>query len=133
MTVTLDEALALTASCRDAARAEGMRIIAVVVDPGGHTVALIRMDGAIAGGVEAATAKARAAVLYQRPTSAYAAGYREGRPLHCLPGAIPLGGGIPLMRGGRMIGALGVSGAVEKAETELAERVVAEWAAQGDS
>lgn len=127
MTVTLDEALALTASCRDAARAEGMRINAVVVDPGGHTAALIRMVGAIAGGVEVATATARAAVLYQRPTSAFAAGYREGRPLHCLPGAIPLGGGIPLMRGGRM------NGAVEKTETELAERVVAEWEAQGDS
>lgn len=129
MTITLDEALALTASCRDTARTEGMRIIAVVVDAGAHTVVLTRMDGAIAGGVEAATAKARAAVLYQRPTSAFATSYQEGRPLHCLPGAIPLGGGIPLMRDGRMIGALGVSGAVEKTETELAERIVAEWEA----
>ncbi len=123
--ISLDDALALAERCREAAREADMRIIAAVVDAGGHLVALTRMDGAIAGGSEAAQAKARCAVLYKRPTSAFAASYRSGKPVQALPGVIPLGGGIPLMRDGVLIGALGVSGSVEETETALAERVVA--------
>lgn len=123
--ISLDAALALAERCREAAREADMKVIAAVVDDGGHLVALTRMDGAIAGGVEAAQAKARCAVLYRRPTSEFAASYRTGKPVQALPGVIPLGGGIPLIQDGVLIGALGVSGSLEEVETALAERVVA--------
>ncbi|MGQ7249222.1 GlcG/HbpS family heme-binding protein [Halomonas sp. V046] len=124
--ISLEEALSLAAQCRHAAKDTDIKIIAAVVDASGHLVALTRMDGAIAGGVDAALAKARCAVLYQRPTSAFADSYRTGKPVQALPNVIPLGGGIPLWRHGNLIGALGVSGAVEETETALAERVIAQ-------
>ena len=123
--VTLKEATELTALCQTAAQEEDLRIICAVTDPGGHLVLLTRMDGAIAGGIRAAEAKARTAVLYNRPSSAFAESYRSGRPVHALPDVMPLGGGIPLYRNGILAGAIGVSGAVEDVETALAERVVA--------
>lgn len=123
--LTLAYALSVAEQCREAAQEADMTIIAAVVDAGGHLVALTRMDGAITGGIEAAQAKARCAVLFRRPTSAFAASYRSGKPVHALPGVIPLGGGIPLIQDGVLIGALGVSGSVEETETALAERVVA--------
>lgn len=130
MTLTLDEALALAAAVRDAARAEGMEVVAAITDPAGHLLALTRMDGAFPGAIEAATAKARCAALYRRPTSAFAQAHRDGRPVAFLPNVIPLGGGLPVSRGGTIIGALGVSGAVEATETALAERLVADFEAR---
>ncbi|MBT9385318.1 heme-binding protein [Pseudooceanicola sp. CBS1P-1] len=123
--ITLAEAQDLAARCHGAAQQEGLRVVAAISDPGGHLVLLARMDGAIAGANRAAEAKARTAVLYDRPTRAFAESYRAGRPVHMLPDVMPLGGGIPLYRNGQLAGALGLSGAVEDVETRLAERVVA--------
>lgn len=127
LSISLEESLHLAAQCRRAAEDTDIKIIAAIVDASGHLVALTRMDGAIAGGVDAALAKAQCSVLYQRPTSGFADSYRKGKPVHALPNVIPLGGGIPLWRDGNLIGALGLSGAVEEIETTLAEQVVAQY------
>lgn len=122
--ITFREALALAEACHAKAAEEGLSVSVAVVDDGGHAVLLARMDQSIAGGVRAAEAKARTAVLYRRPTRAFAESYREGRPVHMLPDVMPLGGGIPIYRGGVLAGAVGVSGAVESVETALIEGIM---------
>lgn len=126
--LTLEDGLALaTRACRLASERDLLVTIALT-DIAGHLLALTRMDGAFPGSVEAAIAKARCAALYRRPTSAFAQGQRAGKPLGSLPGVIPLGGGVLLRRGAALLGALGISGALEETETELAEQIAADFA-----
>jgi len=55
--------------------------------------------------------KARAAILLKRPTKAIEDSVVEGRVVMMgLPWAIPLEGGVPLIKDGQHVGAIGVSG-----------------------
>lgn len=95
------------------AKKNGWTMAAAVVDPGGHLVAFERMDGTQTGSSAVAVDKARSAALFRRPTKAFqdvlAAG-GEGLRVLKLRGAVPIEGGVPLVAGGRVVGALGLSG-----------------------
>jgi glc operon protein GlcG len=84
-----------------------------VVDPGGALVYFERMDDVQPGSVNVAQAKARSAALFKRPTKAFqdavAAG-GAGLRMFALEGAVPVEGGLPLVVGGKLIGAIGLSG-----------------------
>ncbi len=90
----------------------GVFPVAAVVDAGGELVYLWRPDGAQVASVGVATDKARTAAIYRRPSKDFeeqAAGGRASA-LH-LARAVPLQGGIPILHGGEVVGAIGVSGA----------------------
>jgi uncharacterized protein GlcG (DUF336 family) len=73
--------------------------------------------------VAVATDKARTAALFRRASRDLEDAAASGRPsvLH-LNGAVALQGGVPLVVGGRVVGAVGVSGASSAGEdTALAE------------
>ena len=62
--------------------------------------------------VHVALGKAKAAAMFRRPTKAFEDGIAKGRvALLGLNGATPIEGGLPIMVGGKVIGAIGVSGA----------------------
>jgi glc operon protein GlcG len=86
--------------------------VAAVVDAGGDLVYVWRPDGAQVASISVATDKARTAAIYRRPSKDFEDQAANGRPsaLH-LAGAVPLQGGIPIVVGGTVVGALGVSGA----------------------
>jgi glc operon protein GlcG len=90
----------------------GVAPVAAVVDAEGNLVYLWRPDAAQVASVEVATDKARTAAIYRRPSKDFEEQASNGRPsaLH-LAGAVPLQGGIPIRFEGRVIGAIGVSGA----------------------
>ncbi len=71
-----------------------------------------RPDNAQVASVGVATDKARTAAIYRRPSKDFEDQASGGRAsaLH-LARAVPLQGGIPLVRDGQVIGAVGVSGA----------------------
>jgi glc operon protein GlcG len=55
--------------------------------------------------------KARTSATYRRPTKELEDGIAGGRnAILGLPGATPIEGGLPIVVGGKMIGAIGVSG-----------------------
>lgn len=83
-----------------------------VYDSGANLVAFKRMDGAQLGSIAVAQHKARAAVKYRRETKIFENGMQEGNLpyLATLDDVIASRGGIPLIEGGRMIGAIGCSG-----------------------
>lgn len=114
--LTLAVARAVLAAARSHAGALGVDVSIAVVDGGGHLLAFERMDGAEIAGPTLAVDKAYTAVAQSTATSELAVLAAPGGPLYGL-GAngggryVIFAGGIPLRRGGRIVGAIGVSGA----------------------
>jgi len=93
----------------------GWTVAAAVVEPGGTLVYFERIDGTQNGSSEVAVQKARSAAAFKRPTKAFEDAVAGGRTAVLgLPGALPLEGGVPLVVDGKIIGALGVSGATSQ-------------------
>jgi glc operon protein GlcG len=90
----------------------GVSPVCAVVDAGGDLICVWRPDGAQVASVGVATDKARTAAIYRRPSKDFEDQASGGRAsaLH-LARAVPLQGGIPIVRDGEVIGAVGVSGA----------------------
>jgi glc operon protein GlcG len=110
--------LAAESAAREAGR-RGVAPVAAVVDAAGELVYLWRPDRAQVASVKVAADKARTAAIYRRPSKDFEDQTAHGRPsaLH-LAGAVPLQGGIPIVSGGRVIGAIGISGATSADEDQ---------------
>ena len=109
--LTLDDALRISLAARRAAAGNGWNVAIAVVDDGGHLITLERMDGTQKGSVRVAEQKARTATLFKRPTKAFEDAVLQGRPvMMTMPEVICLEGGLPLVRDGIHVGAIGVSG-----------------------
>src|SRR5262245_26982967 len=107
----VDDAKRIAAAARDEAEKHGCNIVIAVVDDGGHLVYLERMDGTQKASSHVAAEKARTAILFKRPTKALEDNVLEGRVVMMgLPGVVPLEGGVPLIKDGQYLGAIGISG-----------------------
>ena len=109
--LSLDDAKRVAAAARVEAEKNGWAVVIAVADDGGHLMYLERMDGCQKASSRIAEKKARTAILFKRPTKAIEDVVLEGRPVMMgLPGAVPLEGGVPLVKDGHFLGAIGVSG-----------------------
>src|SRR5262249_17593443 len=83
-----------------------------VVDSGANLVAFLRMDDAQLASIAIAEHKARAAVKYRRPTKALEDVVQkfDFKYIFTLRAGMGSRGGIPLIEGGKIIGAVGCSG-----------------------
>ncbi|MEW6721104.1 MAG: heme-binding protein [Thermodesulfobacteriota bacterium] len=112
----------------EAAEAEATRngwtVVICVVDSTGHVVLLERIDHTQYGSIDLARAKAQTALDYKRPTKSFEEGIAAGgfnvRWLS-VNGVCALEGGILLQRDGRIVGAIGVSGAKSTEDAQVAE------------
>ena len=109
--ITLEKAKAVaTAAAAEAAKHKWKLNIAVV-GPAGDLKYFERMDDAQLGSVEISQDKARASARFRRPTKAFADAINGGSPATLsLRGIVASEGGIPLVEGGKLIGAIGCSG-----------------------
>jgi uncharacterized protein GlcG (DUF336 family) len=110
--ISLERAtVAINAAVAEAKKRDWKLIIAVV-DSGGNLVALQRMDGAQLASIPISEHKARAAVTFRRETKAWedAIQTKGAHNVMTLDGMIGTRGGIPLVDGGKMVGAIGCSG-----------------------
>ncbi len=94
-----------------------------VVDEGGNLLALERLDGSFAASANISIGKARTAALFKMPTRKFEDVIKSGRtPMIALGGDLqnftPLQGGIPLSWEGKVVGAIGVSGAASAQQDE---------------
>ena len=120
--LTLEDALRITLAARRAATENNWNVVIAVVDDGGHLISLERMDGTQKGSVRVAEQKARTAILFKRPTKAFEDAVLQGRPgMVTMPDAICLEGGLPLVRNGAYVGAIGVSGMKSSEDGVVAE------------
>ena len=107
----LEDAKRIAAAAREEAARNGWAVVIAILDDGGHLMYLERLDGAQKGSSRIAEEKGRAAILLKRPTKAIEDNVAEGRVVMMgLPGAVPLEGGVPLVKDGQFLGAIGVSG-----------------------
>jgi uncharacterized protein GlcG (DUF336 family) len=106
------------------ARKDNLSIAVAIVDSAGSLVYYEKMDNTMFGSASVAIDKARSAAAFKRPTKAFedilAAGGIGLRILQ-LPGAVPLDGGIPLVIDGKIVGAIGVSGATSAQDAQCAK------------
>jgi glc operon protein GlcG len=120
--LTLEAAKRVIAAAVAEARRNDVGGAVAVVDAGGHVVALERLDGTFAAGAEISIGKARTAALFRRPTSFFENVINQGRTamaaLPSLPDFTPLQGGVPIMAGDQVIGAVGISGAASAKQDE---------------
>jgi uncharacterized protein GlcG (DUF336 family) len=112
-TITADQAKTVAAAAVAEARKNQWTMAIAIVDPAGDLVYFEKMDNTQVGSVDVAQAKARASARFKRPTKAFqdalAAG-GEGWRILSLDGAVAVEGGLPLMSGGKIVGAIGASG-----------------------
>jgi len=112
------KALTLAVAKRIAAAAEqesvknDWNMFIAIVDDGGNLMYLERMDDSQLASLDVSIAKARCALLFKRPTKAMEDAVAGGRTVvMTLPNAVPVEGGLPLMANGKIVGAIGISGA----------------------
>jgi uncharacterized protein GlcG (DUF336 family) len=98
------------------AKEAGLNVGVAVVDEMGRLVQNDRMEGCPLVSCEMAEAKALSAAKFQRPTSSLTEEFRSHsarmRAIERLGNftILAMGGGIPIHKDGRMVGAIGVSG-----------------------
>jgi glc operon protein GlcG len=121
-----DAKLVIAAAAAEARRLGAPGAAIAVVDAGGHLVALERLDGTFPAASAVSIEKARTAAVFRRPTQDFENAINGGRP--ALLGnwvMLPLQGGVPLERGSRVVGAIGVSGAANaQQDNEIAKVAV---------
>ena len=93
-----------------------------IVDAGGHTILVERIDGTFPAGADISVGKARTAVMFKRPTRGIEETINKGRdamiPVAAVTWFTPLQGGIPITVNGEIVGGIGVSGASSAQQDE---------------
>jgi len=111
--LSLADAKRIASAAEAAASERGWPVVVAVYDSTGHLALLHRMDDAHLASVTVAQCKAETAVKYRRSTRAFEDGIAEGGAgvrAVTLPMVCAVDGGLPLLRDGRVVGAIGVSG-----------------------
>ena len=132
---TFELEFADVASITDAAlafaRAQQWAVTVAVVDAGGHLLALQRMDGAAPLSAHVAAAKARTAAVGRRDTKGFEDMINNGRTAFLSVPALDglMEGGLPILRDGQCLGAVGVSGVKAPQDAQVAAAGVAAVAA----
>ena len=110
-----------------AAEAEALKhqwaVTIAIVDDGGNLLWLQRLDGAAAISAHIAPAKAHAAALGRRETKGYEDMINGGRTAFLSAPAVSglLEGGVPILKDGHVIGAVGVSGVKASEDAQVAK------------
>jgi glc operon protein GlcG len=118
----LAEIDAIMAAARAEAQKHGWAVSITLVDDGGHPLALVRLDGASPASAHIATEKARTSALGRRESKAYEDMINGGRTAFLsAPLAGTLEGGVPIVVGGQVVGAVGVSGVKSEQDAQIAK------------
>lgn len=124
--IGLETAQALINRAIEAGRARGFRLAIAVVEPSGELVAFGRMDDVQYGSINVAQAKARSSARFRAASSAAEQRLADGRmALLAIDGIVPVAGGVPIVVDGRVVGAIGVSGASSAQDEEVARAAIA--------
>lgn len=111
--IDFNTAKRIAAEAGKEADGNGWPVVIAIVDSGANLVLLLRHDGAQLASIDIAQAKARTAARLKRPTKALEDGFNAGGAglrVLALDGVIPMEGGLPIVKDGYIIGAIGVSG-----------------------
>ena len=120
--VTIEQAKKIAAGVIAECASNKWNIAVAVVDTHGGLVYYERMENTQTASYDIAIMKARAAATYRRPTRAFVDAIAKGGPaVMTLPGVVASPGGVPIIAGGRVTGAVGVSGVTGDQDEQCAK------------
>jgi uncharacterized protein GlcG (DUF336 family) len=124
--ITLDEARKIIAAAEKKAKEIGQPMNIAVVDEGANLIAHVRMDGAWLGSINISINKAYTSRAFDIATKDLAQHSQPGGQFFGIhvsnSGRIMIfAGGIPLKRGNKVVGAIGVSGGSGDQDQAVAE------------
>ncbi|MBS1952695.1 MAG: heme-binding protein [Cyanobacteria bacterium SZAS-4] len=124
-TISLAEARAVIDICERKALDIKQPMNVAVVDAGGNLVAHIRMDNAWLGSINISINKAFTARCFDITTEALGKESQPGKQFYGIQNSndgkiMIFGGGVPLLRNGKVVGALGVSGGTGEQDCAVA-------------
>jgi glc operon protein GlcG len=122
--ISVEEAKKAAAPALAEAAKNKWTVAVAIVGPAGTLVYYETMDNTQLGSAEVAIDKARTAALFKRPTKAFQdalAGGGDGLRILTLKGVVAVEGGIPLVMDGKIVGAIGVSGATSAQDAQCAK------------
>jgi len=124
--VTLEDARRVIAAAEKKAEEIGQPMNIAVADVGGNLVAHVRMDGAWLGSVDISIKKAWTSRAFDIATKDLAEHSQSGGQFSGINASndgkvMIFAGGIPLKQGGKVVGAIGVSGGSGEQDHEVAE------------
>jgi uncharacterized protein GlcG (DUF336 family) len=126
MSVRLEDARRIIAAAENKAAQIGQPMNIAVADEGGNLVAHVRMDGAWIGSVDISIKKAYTSRAFDITTKDLATHSQSGGQFFGIHASnngriMIFAGGIPLKRGGKVVGAIGVSGGSGEQDHSVAE------------
>jgi uncharacterized protein GlcG (DUF336 family) len=111
-------ALAAAEEALERCRRDGLRVSVVLVDRAGLVKAAVKEDGAGPHTFDTARRKAFTSATFRVSTTEFARRAQTTPALATITDVIALGGGLPIVSGGEVIGAIGVGGAPSGAQDE---------------
>lgn len=125
-TINLEQAKKAAAAAQDFAAKNGWAMAITVVGPSGDLVYFQKMDNTQFASIVIAQHKARAAATFRRPTKVFEdrIATPAGVPALTLDGVIASEGGIPIVIGGKIVGAMGCSGGTGQQDGQTCQAAV---------
>lgn len=123
--ITLETAKKVAAAAEAYAVSKQWNVVIAIVDTGGNLVYLEKRDNTQTGSLDVALAKAKTSNNFKRPTKAFqdavATGGENLRVLSLPSPYIAVEGGELIIVGGKIVGAIGISGVQAFQDTEVAK------------
>ncbi len=123
--ITVEQAKKVAAAAIAESRKNNWFMVISIVDPAGELVYFERMDNAQYASIQISQGKARTAAKFKRPTKVFADAMAGGANFYLsFEGLVASPGGVPIMDGGKIIGAIGVSGATGAQDDQVGRAAV---------
>jgi glc operon protein GlcG len=120
--VTVDVAKKIAAATLAECQKNSWRVAVAIVNTHGSLIYFERMEDTQTSSTRISQDKARAAAMYRRTTRVMTEGINKGNPAFAtLPHVIGSPGGVPIVVGGKIIGAVGVSGVTGDQDEQCAK------------
>ena len=120
--ISIDQAKAAAAAAIAEAKKNNWFYAIAIVEPAGDLVYFERMDNTQYASARIAQARARASALFRRPTKAFAERVSQNDlSVLSLADSNWSEGGIPIIVGGKQIGAIGASGGTQPQDGQVAK------------
>ena len=122
--MTLEQAKKAMAAAEAEAAKNNLSMVIAIVDSSGHLLALHRMDNSSYGSIRVAIGKAETALDFRQSTKILDDRLASGGSalqLLTLGNATLIEGGLPIIAGGKIVGAIGVSGAAAPQDGQVAK------------
>jgi glc operon protein GlcG len=124
--IPLDLAKRIAAAAEAEAHRNGWPMAIAIAEPTGALVYFLKMDDVQYASIDLAVVKAKTAAIYRRPTKMFTEALGNGHLMFLtFPDLCAAPGGLPLVAGGKLIGAIGVSGGAGHQDDIVAQAGVA--------